>query len=83
MSLTGSDSQPKSRGKKSILSVQQEFDPYRNKIIKGNTQIEFGSEFLPVRIDDNFRTNQFSARIPEEVIDRILGALRCQGGEIT
>ena len=62
--------------KEKYNQLHQEFSPYRNKVIKGTAQIEFGSEFLPVKIEYSFNTNQFSARIPEEVIDRILGAVR-------
>jgi hypothetical protein len=56
--------------------LYQEFDIYRKKGIKGIAQIEFGSEFIPVKIEYNFTTNQFSANIPQEVIERIIGALR-------
>ena len=58
------------------VHLQQELNSYKNKIIKGNTQIEFGSEFIPVKIMYNSTTNQFSANIPQEVVDRIRGALR-------
>jgi hypothetical protein len=51
----------------------------KNRIIKGTAQIEFGSEFLPVKIEYNCRTNQFSAWISEGVIKRILGVSRRQG----
>jgi hypothetical protein len=40
------------------------------KIIKGKTEIEFGPEFLPLTVEYNPQTNQFSARIPQEVIER-------------
>ena len=56
--------------------LQQEFDTYRKKTIKGTAQIEFGPEFIPVKIEYNFTTDQFSAKIPQEVIERIIGALR-------
>jgi hypothetical protein len=56
--------------------LQQEFDTYRKKTIKGTAQIEFGSEFIPVNIEYSFKTNQFSAKIRQEIIERILEALR-------
>ncbi|MGH9979541.1 MAG: hypothetical protein ACRD8Z_27435 [Nitrososphaeraceae archaeon] len=46
------------------------------KIIKGRTEIGFGSEFLPLTIEYNPQTNQFSAWIPQEVIERVLAVLR-------
>jgi hypothetical protein len=46
------------------------------KIIKGKTDIEFGSEFLPLTVEYNPQMNQFSARIPQEVIERVLAVLR-------
>jgi hypothetical protein len=46
------------------------------KIIKGKTEIEFGSEFLPLTVEYNPQTNQFSAWIPQEVIERVLAVLR-------
>ncbi|MGH9985779.1 MAG: hypothetical protein ACRD8W_17685, partial [Nitrososphaeraceae archaeon] len=46
------------------------------KVIKGKTEIEFGSEFLPLTIEYNPPTNQFSALIPQEVIERVLAVLR-------
>ena len=65
--------------KEKYTLVQQEFTSFKNKIIKGATQIEFGSELLPVKIEYNFRTDQFSARIPEDVIEWVLKAMRqCQ-----
>jgi acyl carrier protein phosphodiesterase len=65
--------------KEKYTKLQQEFSSFKNKIIKGTSEIEFGSEFVHVKIEYNFRTNQFSARIPEEVIKRILGHARRQG----
>jgi hypothetical protein len=59
--------------------LQQQLNSYKDKIIKGITQIEFGSELLPIKVEYNFRTNQFSARVPEEAIERLLGVLRRQG----
>ena len=56
--------------------LHQEFDNLRNKIIKGIAQVEFGSEFIPVKIEYNFRTNQFSAKIEQELIERLLAALK-------
>ena len=56
--------------------LQQECSSFKNKIIKGTAQIEFGSEFIPVNIEYSFKTNQFSAKIRQEVIERIMGALR-------
>ena len=58
--------------KEKYTNLLQEFDLHRNKIIKGTAQIEFGSEFIPVKIEYNFRTNQFSVRRQEEIIERIL-----------
>ena len=45
-------------------------------IIKGKTEIEFGSEILPLTVEYNPQMNQFSARIPHEVIERVLAVLR-------
>ena len=56
--------------------LHQEFDTYRKKAIKGTAQIEFGSEFIPVKIEYNFKTNQFSAKIPQEVIERLVAMLK-------
>lgn len=56
---------------KKYNQLHQEYDTLKNKIIKGTAQIEFGSEFIPIKIEYNFGTNQFSARFPNEVIDRI------------
>ena len=46
------------------------------KIIKGKTEIEFGSEFLPLRVEYDPQTNQFSAWIPQGVIERLLAVLK-------
>ena len=62
--------------KEKYTLAQQEFGSIKNKIIKGAAQIEFGPEFLPIKIEYNFGANQFSARIPEEVIERVLKAMR-------
>lgn len=48
------------------------------KVIIGKTEIEFGSEFLPLIVEYNPQTNQFSAQIPQEVIARVLAAIRGQ-----
>ena len=61
---------------KKYNQLHQHFHSYRNKIIKGTAQIEFGHELVPVKIEYNFRTDQFSAKISQEVIERILVALR-------
>lgn len=68
--------------KEKYTELQHKFSSYKSKIIKGTTQIEFGAEFLPIKIEYNFSTNQFSARIPEEVIDRILDVSRRHGRHI-
>jgi hypothetical protein len=57
--------------KKKYNQLHQKFDSYRDKIIKGTAYIEFGTEVLPVKVEYNFKIDQFSARIPEEVIERI------------
>ena len=62
--------------KEMYTQLQQECSSFKNKIIKGTAQIEFGSEFIPVNIEYSFKTNQFSAKIRQEVIERIMGALR-------
>jgi hypothetical protein len=64
---------------KRYTQLQYALDSYNNKFIKGTTQIEFGSEFLPVNIEYNFTTCQFSARIPEKAIERLLRAIRRHG----
>lgn len=46
------------------------------KVIKGETEIEFGSELLPLTVEYNPQTNQFSARIPQEVVERVQAAIR-------
>ncbi|MGH9983066.1 MAG: hypothetical protein ACRD8W_03820, partial [Nitrososphaeraceae archaeon] len=46
------------------------------KVIKGKTEIEFGSELLPLTVEYNSQTNQFSAQIPQEVIARVIAVLR-------
>jgi hypothetical protein len=74
----GQLAQEGSMWKEKYTLLQQEFRAFKNKIIRGATQIEFGSELLPVKIEYNFKTNQFSARIPEEVIERVLRAMRHQ-----
>ena len=68
--------------KEKYTLLRQEFRTFRNKIIKGTTQIEFGSELFPVTIEYNPPTNQFSARIPQEVIERSVSCdtSRYEGG---
>ncbi len=46
------------------------------KVIKGKTEIEFGSELLPLTVEYNPQMNQFSAWIPQKVIERVLAVLR-------
>jgi hypothetical protein len=53
--------------KEKFILIQQEFASFKNKIINGTAQIEFGSEFLPVQIEYNLRTNQFSGRLRRSV----------------
>lgn len=62
--------------KQKCVQLQQELNSYENKIIKRTAQIEFGSEFLPVKIEYSFKTSQFSAKIPQEVIGQLLAALK-------
>jgi uncharacterized protein YejL (UPF0352 family) len=65
--------------KEKVIQLQQELKKSKSnekKIIKGMTEIEFGPEFLPLTVEYNPQTNQFSARIPQEVIERVLAALR-------
>ena len=68
--------------KQKCVQLQQELSSYENKVIKGTAQIEFDSEFIPVKIEYNFRTNQFSVRRQEEIIERILMMARRQGRDI-
>jgi hypothetical protein len=68
-----------SRWKKKAIQLHQELKKLKSnemKIIKGKTEIEFGSEFLPLTVEYNPQTNQFSAWIPHEVIERVFAALR-------
>jgi DNA methylase/ParB-like nuclease domain len=63
------------RWKEKAIQLQQELKESKSnemKIIKGKTEIEFGSELLPIMIKYNPQTNQFSARIPQEVINGYL-----------
>jgi hypothetical protein len=65
--------------KEKAIQLQRELEKSKSnemKIIKGKTEIEFGSEFLPLLVEYNLQTNQFSARIPQEVIERVLAVLR-------
>jgi hypothetical protein len=61
---------------KRCIQLQRTLDSYSNKIIKGTAQVEFGTEFLPVNIEYSFKTDQISATIPQEVIERLLAALK-------
>jgi hypothetical protein len=68
--------------KEKYVRLQEELEKSKSnkmKIIKGETEIEFGSEFLPLTVQYNPRTNQFSARIPQGGIERILAVLRRRG----
>jgi hypothetical protein len=65
--------------KEKAIQLQRELIESKSdemKIIKGKTEIEFGSELLPLTVEYNPQTNQFSAWIPQEVIERIFAALR-------
>lgn len=65
--------------KEKYIQLQKELRNSKSNemnIIKGKTEIEFGSEFLPLMIEYNPQTNQFSARIPHEVIEHVLAVLR-------
>ena len=65
--------------KEKFIQLQQELRNSKSNemnIIKGKTEIEFGSEFLPLTVEYNPQTNQFSARIPHEAIERVLAVLR-------
>ncbi len=65
--------------KEKYIQLQKELRNSKSnemKIIKGKTEIEFGSQFLPLTVEYNPQTNQFSARIPQDVIERILAVLR-------
>ena len=65
--------------KDNAIQLQQELEKSKSnkmKIIKGKTEIEFGSEILPLTVEYNPQTNQFSARIPHEVIERVLAVLQ-------
>jgi hypothetical protein len=65
--------------KEKVIQLQRELKKSKSnemKIIKGKTEIEFGPEFLPLTVEYNLQTNQFSARIPQEVVERVLAALR-------
>jgi hypothetical protein len=64
---------------KRYTQLQRDLDSYDNKTIKGTSQIEFGSELLPAKIEYNFNTRQFSASIPEDVIERLIGVIRRDG----
>jgi hypothetical protein len=60
--------------KEKSIQLQRELEKSKfneMKIIKGKTEIEFGSEFLPLLVEYNPQTNQFSTRIPQEVIERV------------
>jgi hypothetical protein len=65
--------------KEKYIQLQKELRNSKSnemKIIKGKTEIEFGPEFLPIIFEYNPQTKQFSARIPQEVIERVLAVLR-------
>ncbi len=67
--------------KEKYIRLQEELRNSKSnemKIIKGKTEIEFGSEYLPTTVEYNPQTNQFSARILLEVIERVLVVLRRQ-----
>lgn len=65
--------------KEKYIRLQKELKKSKSnemKIIKGKAEIEFGPEFLPLTVEYNPQTNQFSAWIPQEVIERVLAVLR-------
>ncbi|MGH9953815.1 MAG: hypothetical protein ACRD5J_19535, partial [Nitrososphaeraceae archaeon] len=65
--------------KEKTIQLQLELEKSESnemKIIKGKTEIEFGSELLPLTVEYNPQTNQFSAWIPQEVIKRVIAVLR-------
>jgi hypothetical protein len=65
--------------KENAIQLQQELKESKSNemtVIKGKTEIEFGSELLPLTVEYNPQTNQFSAWLPQEVIERVFAALR-------
>ena len=65
--------------KEKYIRLQKELKKSKSnemKIIKGKAEIEFGSEFLPLTVEYNPQTNQFSAHIPREAIEQVLAVLR-------
>jgi uncharacterized protein YejL (UPF0352 family) len=65
--------------KEKFIRLQKELKKSKSnemKIIKGKTEIELGPELLPLTVEYNPQTNQFSALIPQEVIERVLAVLR-------
>jgi hypothetical protein len=65
--------------KEKYIRLQKELKKSKSnemEIIKGKTEIEFGSELLPLTIEYNPQTNQFSAWISQEVIERVMAVLR-------
>ena len=65
--------------KEKYIRLQEELRNSKSnemKVIKGETEIEFGSELLPLTVEYNPQTNQFSARIPQEVVERVQAAIR-------
>lgn len=65
--------------KNRFIQLQRESEKSKSnqmKIIKGKTEVEFGPEFLPLTVEYNPQTKQFSARIPQEAIERVLTVLR-------
>lgn len=65
--------------KEKAIQLQQELEKSKSdetKVIQGKTEIEFGPELLPLTVEYNPKTNQFSAWIPQEVITRVIAVLR-------
>lgn len=65
--------------KKRYLQLEQESknpNSCGKEFLSGETVVEFGSELLPINIEYNLRTQQFSAWIPSEVTQRVLSVLR-------
>lgn len=65
--------------KEKYIRLQQELRNSKSdemKVIKGKTEIEFGSELLPLTIEYNPQTNRFSALIPQGAIERVIAMLR-------
>lgn len=65
--------------KERYIRLQEELSNSKSdemKVIQGKTEIEFGPELLPLTVEYNPKTNQFSAWIPQEVITRVIAVLR-------